>query len=313
MGRRFFLIDGLSQIFRCYYAPFRSLNAPSGEPTRATYVFTNMLLQLIREQKPDYLAMAMDSAEGPVFREAIDPAYKAQREPPPEDLAPQIARILQIVESQGVPILSVAGFEADDVMATICGRLAGEDVEVYLVSKDKDLDQLLSERVRLFDPGKEEVIGPAELEQTKGYRPEQAIEVQTLCGDTVDNVPGVKGVGPKKAAALIAKYGTAENVLAHAEELTPAMRENVKAFAGQAATTRQLVTLRRDVPIAFDLGRCRWAGLDGRRLQPIFAELGFRRLFEQFAEERDSGFGARDPGLQERGSGLGARDPGEKA
>ncbi len=284
MTQRFFLIDGLSQIFRCYYAPFRSLNSPSGEPTRATYVFSNMLLQLIREQKPDFLAVAMDSDQGPVFREAIDPQYKAQRDAPPEDLAPQIQRILEIVRSQDIPILSVPGFEADDLLATIGSRLAGHDLEVLLVSKDKDLDQILTDRVKLFDPAKQEIIGPAELEKLKGYRPEQAVEVQTLCGDTVDNIPGVKGVGPKKAAALIAKYGTADNVIAHADELTPAMKENVKAFADKVATTRQLVTLRRDVPVDFDLEQCRWTGVKGRRLQPLFAQLGFRRLADQFAD-----------------------------
>ncbi|HOA72633.1 MAG TPA: DNA polymerase I [Phycisphaerae bacterium] len=284
MSKRFFLIDGLSQIFRCYYAPFRPLTAPSGEPTRATYVFTEMLLKLIREQQPDYLAMAMDSREEASFRKQLDPAYKAQRDAPPEDLAPQIARILSIVESQDIPILAVPGYEADDVMATICRQLAGQDVEVFLVSKDKDLDQVLTERVKMFDPATGAIIGPAELEKAKGYRPEQAVEVQTLCGDTVDNVPGVKGVGPKKAAALIAKYGTAENVIAHADELTPAMRANVKAFAETMPLTRQLVTLRCDVPMQFDLERCRWTGLKGRRLQPVFAELGFRRLADQFAD-----------------------------
>lgn len=285
MSQRFFLIDGLSQIFRCYYAPFRALTSPTGEPTRATYVFTEMLLKLIREQKPDYLAMAMDSREGPAFRKELDTAYKAHREAPPEDLAPQITRILEIVQSQDIPILTVPGFEADDVLATIACKLVGhDDLELFLVSKDKDLDQVLNARVKLFDPAKGEIIGPEELVKLKGYGPDKAVEVQTLCGDSTDNIPGVKGVGPKKAAALIAKYGTADNVIAHADELTPAMRENVKAFAEQAPITRQLVTLRCDVPIEFDLDQCRWRELKGRRLQPIFAELGFRRLADQFAD-----------------------------
>src|SRR5205085_7858938 len=111
--------DGLSQIFRSYYAPFQNLSSPTGEPTRATYVFTNMLLQLAREQRPDYLAMAMDSREEAVFRREFAPHYKAHRDAPPEDLAPQIDRILEVVRSQGIPILTVNGFEADDIMATI--------------------------------------------------------------------------------------------------------------------------------------------------------------------------------------------------
>src|SRR5689334_16372218 len=134
MAERFFIIDGLSQIFRCYYAPFQSLSAPNGEPTRATYVFTNMLLQLVREQKPDYLAM---------------------RQAPPEDLGIQIERILEIIASQDIPIIMVNGFEADDVLATMAHQLCDrKDLEVFLVSKDKDLDQILTDCVKLFDPGK---------------------------------------------------------------------------------------------------------------------------------------------------------------
>jgi DNA polymerase I len=284
MAKRFFVIDGLGQIFRCYYAPFQHLNAPSGEPTRATYVFSQMLLQLIREQKPDYLALAMDSDQAPVFRLAIDPKYKAHRQEPPEDLAPQIKRILQIVESQSIPIISVPGFEADDIMATLPGRVNDPEVEILFVSKDKDLDQMLSDRVKLFDAATAEIIGPAELRAKKGYGPESSVEIQTLCGDSTDNVPGVKGVGPKKAAALIAKYGSAEAVIAHAGELTPAMRENVLAFRPQLETTRKLVTLDRNVQFAFDLEACRWKGLQYAPLCETFNELGFRRLREQIAE-----------------------------
>ncbi|MHC4799339.1 MAG: 5'-3' exonuclease H3TH domain-containing protein, partial [Planctomycetota bacterium] len=284
MAERFFIIDGLSQIFRSYYAPFQALSSPSGEPTRATYVFTNMLLQLIREQKPDYLAMAMDSAEE-VFRLEVDPEYKANREPPPEDLAPQIDRILEIVESQGIPILSVPGFEADDVIATLCNLLAGKDVEIFLVGTDKDLHQLLSDRVRMFDPSKDAVMGPAELRAKKGYGPDQAVEIQTLSGDATDNIPGVKGVGPKKAAALIEKYGSAAAVIEHAGELTPAMSKNVQAFAEKLEITRQLVTLRQDVPLDFDFRACKFTQVDKSALQPIVAELGFRRLLEQMSDE----------------------------
>ena len=287
MAKRFYIIDGLAQIFRSYYAPFQHLNAPSGEPTRATYVFSNMLLQLIREQKPDYLAMAMDTADETVFRKEIDPKYKANREAPPEDLPPQIDRICQIVASQGIPLLGVPGFEADDIIATLCHRLADEDVEIVLVSKDKDLDQLLTDKVRMFDPGKNVFLGPTEIQEQKGYSPAQAIEVQTLTGDSTDNVPGIKGVGPKKAAALIAKYGTAKAVVEHADELTPKMRENVLAYGDQLETTRQLVTLRKDVPIDIELEACTWTGLNNAALQPIFAELNFKRLLEQVSEPSD--------------------------
>jgi DNA polymerase-1 len=289
MAERLFLIDGLSQIFRCYYAPFPNLSTPAGEPTKATYVFSNTLLQLIREQKPDYLAMVMEGGdEKDVFRKKIDPEYKANRQPPPEDLAPQIARILEIIRSQDIPVLSVPGFEADDLLATLASKLADKHLEVVMVSRDKDLDQLLTDQVKLFDPMKGEFIGPAEIQAQKGYGPQQAIEVQTLVGDSTDNIPGVRGVGPKKAAALIAKYGTAAAVIEHADELTPAMKKNVLDFAKQIDVTRQLVTLRRDVPLDFDLERCRFRGIKPSILRPIFAELGFRRLTDLMATEAGS-------------------------
>ncbi|GMU23609.1 MAG: DNA polymerase I [Phycisphaerae bacterium] len=283
MRKRFFVIDGLGQIFRCYYAPFQHLSAPSGEPTRATYVFCQMLLQLIREQKPDFLAMAMDSDSSCGFRLQIAPDYKANRQAPPEDLGPQIRRILQIVASQNIATLSVPGYEADDIMATLAERISDPDIEILFVSKDKDLEQLLSDRIKLFDAASGEIIGPEELRAKKGYGPEQAVEIQTLTGDSTDNIAGVKGIGPKKAAALIAKYGSAAAVLEHADELTPAMRANVIAFREHIEKTRRLVTLDRRVPFDFDLKSCCWKEFEYGALHAAFNELGFRRLTEQVA------------------------------
>jgi DNA polymerase-1 len=190
-----YLIDGHAQMYRCYYAPFRDLSSPSGVPTRATYVFSQMLLSLIREKKPTHLAMVIDLAGEKTFRDEIFPEYRANREPPPEDFPPQEQRILRIVRAAGVPVLSRPRYEADDIIATLVEQARGRDMDVYLVSKDKDLEQLLSDRVRMYDPNKDEVIDVARMMAEKGYGPEHAVEVQTLTGDTVDNVPGVKGEG----------------------------------------------------------------------------------------------------------------------
>ena len=288
-----YLIDGHAQIYRSYYAPFRDLTSPSGEPTRATHVFCQSLLNLIRTRRPDYLAMAMDTSDETVFRRDIYPDYKANREPPPEDLPPQADRIVSIVEGLGIPILRLAGFEADDLMATIVHRLADWAIDIVLVSKDKDLEQLLREAppgggsVRMYDPGKDRVIDAAGLVEAKGYGPAQAIDIQTLTGDNVDNVPGVKGIGAKTAAKLIAKYGSAQAVLEHADELTPKQRDNVLAYADQMPITRQLVTLRRDVDLDFDLETARFAGISVEPLKPIFLELGFKRLTEQLESFRE--------------------------
>ena len=280
MGKTFYIIDGHSQIYRAYYAPFRDLSSPAGEPTRATYVFTTLLLNLIEHRRPDYLAMAMDSPRHLLDRTGLFAAYKGTRQARPEDLDVQERRIEQIVSAAHIPIWRGGGIEADDYLATAAARFAGPDMQVVLVSRDKDLEQLLADHVVMFDPMKDETIDRAWLIANKGYPPEQAVEVQTLVGDTSDNVPGVKGIGPKTAAKLIAQYGTAEAVLAHADELSPKLRECVLAFAPQLPVTHQLVTLRRDAVIRTELEGCRWDGLDAAALLPIFRELDFKRLIE---------------------------------
>ena len=281
VGKTLYILDGHWQIFRSYYAAFGDLTSPGGEPTKATYVFTTMLLKLIADCRPDYLAVALDSGRADLERTSLYPDYKAQREEIPEDLPVQIGRIVQIVRAMGVPILQKSGAEADDIMATLARRVAGDGLQVVLVSRDKDLDQLVTDDVTLFDPVKDERIDPDRLEQLKGYRPEQAVEIQTLTGDSTDNVPGIPGVGPKTAAKLIGRYGSADEVVAHADELTPKLRQNVLENAERIPLTRRLVTLKDDVDIELDLEKLAFAGIDAGAVRPIFEELGFRRLVDQ--------------------------------
>ena len=286
MGKSFYIIDGHWQIFRAYYAPFRDLSSPSGEPTRATYVFTTMLMKLIAERKPDYLAVTMDSGREHLERTRIYPEYKANRDKMPEDLPPQIERITQIIRAMGVPLLQKIGAEADDIIATVVRRFAGADVRVVMVSRDKDLEQLIGPDAVLFDPMKDEIIDAARLEEVKGYPPVKAVEVQSLCGDTSDNVPGVPGVGPKTAVKLIMQFGSAEAVIAHADELTPKLSQNIRAHADTIALAKKLVTLADDVDMDADLSpgdlsKFEFHNLDSEAVRPIFDELGFRRLIEQ--------------------------------
>lgn len=287
MPQTCYLIDGHSQIYRAYYAPFGNLSSPTGEPTRATHVFFQLLLNMIRDRKPDYVVMVLDGDESKLERKKIYPEYKAHREPPPEDLPVQERRIIAILNAIGMPIIQREGCEADDVIATLARRLAHQGLHVFLVSRDKDLDQVLSDHISLYDPLKDEVVTPDRLFETKGWRPEQAVDAQTLIGDSVDNVPGVPGIGPKTAAKLIQKYGSAAGVVAHAHELSPKQRENVLAFAPLMERTRQLVTLNPEIPLDFDLsaaavGRLRWSAA-----RPIFEELGFKRLPEQLPKDGD--------------------------
>ncbi|MBL8877760.1 MAG: DNA polymerase I [Phycisphaerales bacterium] len=281
MSNSIYIIDGHAQIFRAYYAPFGNLSSPTGEPTRATHVFFQQLLKLVKDRKPDYLIMVLDGPDSALDRTKLYPQYKAHRDPAPEDLPIQERRIVALLETLKIPILRIIGHEADDIIATLAQRFAAPDRHVYIVSRDKDLEQLLSEHVSLYDPFKDEVITPERLFAEKGWWPHQAVEAQTLIGDPVDNVPGVAGIGPKTAAKLIQQFGTAQEVVANADKLTPKQRENVLAFGPQMRITRTLVTLLRDLDFPFQLEPSRTSGLQWAALRPAFESLGFRRLPDQ--------------------------------
>jgi DNA polymerase-1 len=297
MAKTLYILDGHYQIYRAFYGLPQRLSSPTGEPTGAIHVFCQMLFNLIRNKRPDYLIMAMDVSDETVFRRELDENYKAHRDPAPEELHIQADRIVSIVEGLGIPILRVPGFEADDVMATIAERLRDKPVDIYLVSRDKDLEQLISKRVSLYDAKADAVLDAEELVETKGYPPDKVIEVQTLVGDSTDNVPGVQGVGVKTAAKLIKQYGSAQAVLENADMLTPKMSERVKAFADQLPITRRLVTLRRDVPLDFNLDEATVDRLNVAAVRPLFEELGFTRLTEQLEGFRE---GSAPPVADER-------------
>jgi len=280
-AKSLYLIDGHAQIYRAYYAPFGNLSSPTGEPTRAVHVFTQMLLNLMRDREPDYLAMTLDVDDRTVFRTQIDPEYKGNRDASPEDMAPQIARIISIVQSMNIPILQLSGYEADDLMATIARRRAGDDLDVYLVSRDKDLDQLLDDHTFMYDPMKGDVITADSMRAAKGFGPELAIEAQMLMGDSTDNIKGANGVGPKKAAQLLEKYGSVASIIDAADELTPKLRENILEFKERADIVRQLVTLKTDVEFEFDLDAAAVEKIDAKGAVPILNELGLRRLVER--------------------------------
>jgi DNA polymerase-1 len=299
VAKTLYLIDGHWQVYRAYYAPMRDLHGPGGEPTRATHVFCTWLMKLVGERRPDYLAMAMDCPPETLERTAIFPEYKAQREAPPEDLPPQTERIRQIVAAMGIPLLQQDGAEADDILATLARRFAAEGLQVVLVSRDKDLDQVLGPHVCLYDPTKDEVVDAESLERTKGYTPDKAVEIQALVGDKVDNIPGVPGIGPKTAAKLIGRYGSAEAVVRHADELTPKQAENVRAAAERVAMARRLVELNDRVDLDVSLEEMAFDPSDTAAARPIFEELGFKRLLEQTdagaGNESDSSLNADAP------------------
>ena len=289
-----YLIDGFAQFFRAYHAIRTPMSSPvTGEPTNMTYGFVGMLLKLLRNDgshlKDDgavsYLAVALDvGGDKGTFRSELYPEYKANRDEPPEDLRPQVDRALALLEEIGVPVIGCAGYEADDILATIATDFSSKhpDIRVRIISKDKDLKQLLGEGApptEMYDLHKDELITEADLMEELGLRPEQIIDLLTLMGDTADNIPGVMGIGIKTAAKLLVEHGDLDSILAAADEGTikGKRRENLIASKEHLPLSKDLVTLRHDVPIVLDLNDAAVESIALDKLIPICKELGFNR------------------------------------
>lgn len=286
-----YIIDGHAQFFRAYYAIRGGMTSPvTGEPTQMVYGFVGMLLKLIAEQCPTHLVLVVDaSGDRGTFRSQIYPEYKAHRDPPPEDFGPQAERCMEFARLAGIPLYALEEVEADDVIATLVrkARRADPSMRIRIVSKDKDLSQLLDDgHISLFDPQSGQDIGPEQLFETKGVRPSQVVDMLALMGDSVDNVPGVPGIGPKTAASLITTYGSLEGVLAHLDELTPKRRESIVAARGQLPLSRRLVQLKDDcdVPLELDAARVDPSRGDPAKAIELLRVLGFGRLREQAAK-----------------------------
>ncbi len=260
-----------------------------------SYGFLGMMLKLLRGTpatggKPDYIAITLDvSGDQGTFRSQIYPAYKATRSAPPEDLFPQVERCLAALKDMGVPILGAAGFEADDVLATLVTQLRREhpNLNIRIVSKDKDLKQLLASAtdvngaVELFDVHTDELFTEAKLKEETGLLPPQIIDMLSLMGDSSDNVPGVEGIGPKTAAELICTYGSADAVLAAAVSIKGKRGEKLREAGPILALSRSLVTLRHDVPIALELEAAKISNFNLAELIPTLKELGFNRYQDE--------------------------------
>lgn len=289
-----YLIDGFAQFFRAYHAIRTPMSSPvTGEPTNMTYGFVGMLLKLIRNDgkhlegdgAASFIAVALDvGGDKGTFRTELYPEYKANRDAPPEDLRPQVDRALALLEEIGVPVIGCAGYEADDVLATIATDFSSKhpDIRVRIISKDKDLKQLLGEGApptEMYDLHKDELITEADLMEELGLRPDQIIDLLTLMGDTADNIPGVMGIGIKTAAKLLVEYGDLESVLAAADDgsIKGKRRENLIASKGHLPLSKDLVTLRHDVPIELDLNDAATESIALDKLIPICKELGFNR------------------------------------
>jgi DNA polymerase-1 len=249
MPQRLVLIDGSSYLYRAFHALPPLTNAV-GEPTGALFGVVNMLRAILK-QKPDYAAFVQD-APGPTFRDELYPAYKATRQATPDDLVAQVEPMLAIVAALGFPILRVSGVEADDVIGTLAKRAAAEGIDVTVSTGDKDFAQLVTPGITLVNTMTNTTLDAAGIVEKFGVRPEQIVDYLALMGDSVDNIPGVEKCGPKTAAKWLAEYGTLDGVIAHAADVGGKIGENLRKALPQLPLSRQLATIKTDVPL--DLG-----------------------------------------------------------
>jgi DNA polymerase-1 len=271
-----YLVDGSSYVYRAYYAIRQPLSTSQGLPTQGVFGFKNMLEKLIRQEKPHYLAVVFDE-RGPTFRHEIDPTYKAHRPPMPDDMAVQLPYIHRLVEALNIPRLSLAGYEADDILGTLARRFEKERYDVVLVTGDKDLCQLVTEHTTLLDTMKDQRTGIAEVKERFGVEPERVIEILGLMGDSSDNIPGVPGVGEKTAKRLITEFGNIEAVLEHVQEVKqPKLRQRLTEHAASARLSRRQATIDIDVPIDIPLRDLAVEAPDIDALRQLYEELEFK-------------------------------------
>jgi len=281
---RLFLIDGSSYIFRAFHAIGR-LSTSKGFPTNAIFGFTSMLLRVLREMEPEYLAIVLD-AKGPTFRDEIYPDYKANRPGMPEGLGPQIPYIKRIIEAYNIPAIEKEGYEADDVIGTIAKEAAKKGLDVVIVTGDKDMLQLVDEHICTLDTMKNRSFGTREVVERYGVKPEQMTDVMGLAGDSIDNIPGVPGIGEKTAVALIKQYDTLENLLANREKLPQKkLIEALTRFGEQATLSKRLATIATDVPLEYNLKDFALSEPVAEMLKGIFRELEFSKFLHELTSE----------------------------
>jgi DNA polymerase-1 len=278
------LIDISSYIYRAFHA-IRGLSTSQGFPTNAAFGVTNMLLKVLRERQPQYLALAFDS-KAPTFRHQQFAAYKAQRPPMPEELAMQLPYIRKIIAGLNLPTLEAEGFEADDIICTLVGQARAQGFTVEIVSGDKDLLPLVGAGVTMWDPMKDQRYDEEAIKEKFGLTPEELIEMRSLAGDPSDNIPGVPGIGEKTAQKLISRFHSVENLLAHLGEIKEkTLRTRLEEHAEQARLSRQLTQLVCQVPLAVDLEALRPGPPDRESLRQLFVELEFSKFNKELGVE----------------------------
>jgi DNA polymerase-1 len=283
---KLFLVDAMAHIYRAFYAPMVRMNAPSGIPTKVPFLFANILRRLIKDYKPEYIGVVFDTSK-PTFRDKLFEAYKAQRSPMPDEMSVQLPYVRRLCEAMSLPILELDGFEADDVIGTVAKQAAKKNLDVFVISNDKDMMQLVNSGVRVLRTGSggakaDTIVDQKKVEEILGVPPEKVIDLMSLLGDTVDNIPGAKGIGEKGATELIQKYGTVESALKHAEEVpNKRYREALQQQKEQVLMSKQLATIDTEVPLELDLNKLKMREPDATALVALYRELGFNSLLKE--------------------------------
>lgn len=290
MDKRVFLLDAYALVFRAYYALIRAPRITSkGKNTNAQFGFTNALVELINKQKPSHMAVCFDTA-APTERHTDFADYKANRQETPEDIRAAVPDIFRIIEGFNIPIIAKDGFEADDVIGTLSKQAEKAGYEVFMVTPDKDYGQLVTEKVKIYKPayqgGEVEIMGPAEVCAKWNIKEvSQVIDILSMMGDAVDNIPGIPGVGEKTAAKFVAEYGSLEKTLENADSIKGAMGEKVRKGKEMAILSKKLATIITDVPVEFHEENFRMKEWDKEKLKEVFTELEFKTLAKRLLGE----------------------------
>ena len=288
---RLLLIDGSSYIFRAFYA-LPPLSNSKGTPTNATLGFTNMLLKVIKDFTPQRLVVVFD-AKGPSFRSELYAEYKANRPTMPERLSPQIPYIKKVVEGLNIAMLEKEGFEADDLIGTIAVEAARQDHRVQIITGDKDLFQVITQDITAFDTMKNKSFGISEVRDRFGVEPEQLVDLLALSGDSIDNIPGVPGIGQKTATALVREFGSLENLLGNLDRVSkPKIKEKLSTHADQARLSKQLATIDTRVPLDYRLKDFAYTGEVRETLKETLKDLEFTKLLRELtaAEKHETSY-----------------------
>ena len=304
----------MAHIYRAFYAPMVRMNAPSGIPTKVPFLFANIVRRLLKDYQPEYVAIVFDTRQ-PTFRDKLFEKYKAQRPPMPDEMSVQLPYVRRLCEAMRLPILELDGYEADDVIGTMAKKAAANKIDVLVVSNDKDMMQLVNSGVRILRTGSggakaDTIVDAAKVTEILGVPPEKVIDLMALLGDTVDNIPGAKGIGEKGATELIQKYGSVESALDHADEVTnKRYREALQQQREQVMMSKQLATIDLEVPLEADLEKLQVRAADPAALAELYRELGFNSLLKELLA---SGVAPTDGEAKEQ-SGESKKDYGQFA